>query len=172
MIWGSMNNLKRIGSALIVGGFVIAIVAGASLAFLKNERSIVGLGNAAALSSCQIQGLGSRLGVEVQTVQYGPSVNCKAANAFDAQENVSTVTLALGGISVASGGILLFVIHRRPELVSESKFKSIFSKSGSEKESLDSKIRALDKLRKDGLLSDKEFEAQKQKILTNTGSGE
>jgi hypothetical protein len=166
-----MKNFKRIGSALLVGGFVTAVVAGASLAFLNNERSIVGLGNAAAFSNCQIQGLGNRLGVEVQTVQYGPSVNCNAANPFDVQENVSTVALALGSISVASGGILFFVIHRHPELLSEGKFKSIFSKSGSEKESLDSKIRALAKLRKDGLLSDKEFEAQKQKILTNTGSG-
>ena len=147
------------------------IISGVSLAAVDQDRRVNGLASVANLDNCKLESLGNLLGVELRKSSFGATKDCDAPDPLDVQENVSKVALALGGISVASGGILLFVIHRRPELLSESKFKSIFSKSGSEKESLDSKIRALAKLRKDGLISDKEFEAQKQKILTNTDSG-
>jgi hypothetical protein len=78
---------------------------------------------------------------------------------------VSNAALTIGGVSIASGGILLFVIHRRPELLLECKLKNLFARFGKKRDDLEVKIRALDKLRKDALLSDSELQAQKQKLL-------
>jgi len=164
-IWGRMNNFKRIGSALLLGGFVTAVVAGASLAFLNNERSIVGLGNAAAFSNCQIQGLGNRLGVEVQTVQYGPSLNCNAANPFDVQEGYSTAALTIGLISLASGVLVLFLAQRRPDVFSQIKGTGVVSKAQPREQGLEESIRSLAKLKEEGLLSESEFRAEKKRLL-------
>jgi hypothetical protein len=166
-----LDNFRKLALGLLIGGFLTLIISGVSLAAVEQDRRVNALASVANLDNCKLESLGNLLGVEFRKSSFGATKDCNAPDPLDVQESVSTVALALAGISVAFGGILVFVINRRPELLSERKLKSILSKFGSEKESLDSKIRALDKLRKDGLLSDKEFEAQKKKILTDTGSG-
>lgn len=163
-----INNFKKLAIGLLIVGFFTVVIAGASLVAVEREKRITGLANVATLDYCKIISL-SKLFGEPLLNPYPPE-DCNAPDPLDVQKDVSTAALTLGGISIASGGLLLFVIHRRPELLSERRLKNVFAGFGNKKDSLEVKIRSLDKLRRDGLLSDKEFEEQKRKALSETST--
>lgn len=159
------NIFRKLALGLLVGGSLVVVIAAVSLAVVAQERKINGLGDVAFVDDCELEALADLLGFTPTRSVSGGAKDCDAPEPLDVQEDVSTAALTLGGVSIASGGLLLFVIHRRPELLSERKLKNIFARFGERRDDLDVKIRALDKLRKDGLLSDSEFQAQKQKLL-------
>jgi hypothetical protein len=145
-------------------------ISGVSLAFVEQDRRVNGLASVAYLDNCKLESLGNLLGVELRKSSIGATKDCDTPDPLDVQENLSAVALALGGISVASGGLLLFVVLRRPELLSQGNLQSMFSKLGIKRDSLEDRLRVLDQLRKDGLLSEAEFKAQKRKLLNKLNS--
>jgi hypothetical protein len=160
-----IEKFKTLAFGLLIGGFLTVALAGVSLAAVEQDRRVNGLASVAYLDNCKLESLGNLLGVELRRSPFGATRDCNAADPLDVQENVSAVALTLGGISVVSGGLLLFVTLRRPELLSEGSVKDIISKFGIKKNSLEHRIRALDQLRRDGLISESEFKTQKQKLL-------
>lgn len=164
------NIFRKLALGLLVGGSLVVVIAAVSLAVVAQERKINGLGDVAFVDDCELEALGDLLGFTPTRSVSGGAKDCDAPEPLDVQEDVSTAALTLGGISIASGGLLLFVIHRRPELLSERRLKNVFAGFGNKKDSLEVKIRSLDKLRRDGLLSDKEFEEQKRKALSETST--
>ena len=158
-----IDNFKKLATGLLIGGFFIVMFAGASLVAVEQERRATGLADVATVDYCEIISLSKLLG-EPLLNPYPPE-DCNAPDPLDVQKDVSTAALTLGGISVAAGGLIFLISYKRPDLLDNAKLKSLFSKSGSRQEKLDSQLRSLDKLRKDGLLTDSEFEKQKRKLL-------
>jgi len=158
-----IENFRKLAIGLLIGGSLVVVFAGVSLSAVEQERRATGLADVATLDYCKIISLSKLLGE--QLLNPYPAEDCSAPDPLDVQEDVSTVALTLGGISIAAGGIILLISNKRPDLLANAKLKRLFSKSGNRQEKLDSQLRSLDKLRKDGLLTDTEFEKQKRKLL-------
>jgi hypothetical protein len=160
-----MRKFKQIAIGLLIGGSLTALLAGISLATVEQERKISGLGDAAFLDDCKLEAVGDLLGFTPTRSVSGGAKNCDDPEPLDVQEDVSTAALTLGGVSIAFGGIILLISYKRPNLLETVRLKNIFSKLGNRQSRLDSQLRSLDKLRKDGLLTDSEFQAQKKRLL-------
>ena len=158
-----MENARKIAIGLLVVGAINVILSGISIAAVEQERRVTGLANVASLDYCKVIAYSELTGIELRN-PYPPK-DCDAPNPLDVQESVSTTALILGIVSLTLGGVLLFVSHKRPDLLSREKWSFILPRSQKSQKGLDGKLRSLDKLRKDGLLTDSEFQAQKKKLL-------
>lgn len=159
------DNFRKLALGLLIGGSLVVVFAGISLAVVEQDRRVNGLADAAFVDDCELEVLGDLLGFTPTRSLSGGAKDCDAPDPLDVQEDVSTAALTLGGISIATGGLIFLISSKRPDLLANAKLKSLFSKSGNRQEKLDSQLRSLDKLRKDGLLTDTEFEKQKRKLL-------
>lgn len=160
-------KVKKIAFGLLLVGAFTLIVAGISIASVERERSISALGDAAFLDDCQLQAVGDLLGFTPSRWVSGGPKDCDRPDPLDVQRDVSVAALACGGVSIASGGILLLIQKKRPELLSFPHFKQRIPKTKTHRDDLEVRLRSLDKLRQDGLLTESEFREQKQRLLHN-----
>lgn len=159
------DNFRTLALSLLIGGSLVVVFAGISLAVVEQDRRVNGLADAAFIDDCELEVLGDLLGFTPTRSLSGVAKDCDAPDPLDVQEDVSTAALTLGGVSIASGGLILLIRNKRPDLLTNVKLKTVLSKIGSRQSRLDSQLRSLDKLRKDGLLSDSEFQSQKKRLL-------
>jgi hypothetical protein len=123
-----MNWFKKLALGLLFGGSLVAVIAGASLAAVEQEKRVTGLAKAASLDYCKVIAYSKLMGVALRN-PYPPK-DCNAPDPLDVQRDVSNAALALGGISIASGGLILLIGRKRPDLLAKVKLENIFSKLG------------------------------------------
>lgn len=162
-----MNKFKRISILVLSVGIVVFIVAGVNLLAVQQQKRIDGLGSAAYLSNCKIQSLGNILGFQPRMTSFAGGDDCSTPSPLETRENISTGFLWFGISLAAIGATLTLQGREKFEAFATRISQTLSTSSGRDGSRSASKLRALAKLRSEGLITDDEFNEQKRRHLEN-----
>lgn len=160
-----MKKSNNIGIGLVISGTIVVFFSAIILSSTQEEKRINAIGDAAFLDTCELKELGLEPPRGSLADAFGPRKDCDAPDPLRVQEGISASALAFGVILILSGGVLMLVGRKNPELSRRGRLSSPPPKLRLQEGDLDEKLRALHGLRKDGLLTESEYKVQKRKLL-------
>lgn len=147
-----MKNSKQISKYLLFTGGGLASISAIALMLISSAAQQGAFSAISSVSDCQISFLKGGKGCDTTSPAFSVELWTQAG-------------LAVGLVLLVAAAIVRF---RRPEetpLASEKGTKTKHSKGGEDPSGFAQKLRDLQALRKEGLLTNEEFEAQKKKLL-------
>jgi hypothetical protein len=159
-----MRKFKLIAMGILFAGLLTTMISGISLAIVEQDRRVNGLADVAFLDDCELQALGKILDFTPTRYPGGGPRDCDAPDPIAVQEDVSNAALFVGVIATLAGGLLVWIIKKRPNLLSRrSRDPSTvrFGKSNSHSE----RLHRLESLKAEGLINEQEYLEQRRRLL-------
>lgn len=159
-------ELRKVGIVAVASGMLLAGIGGVGLLGVEQERSISSLGDVAFLDNCELETLGKLFDFTPRYSTFGEKVDCDAPDPLDVKAQNFSILLWIGAGIALIGGLLVLFREKLEEMGRNRKATAALKDlPAGPSNTLTEKLRELESLRAEGLISEQEFKDKRKRIL-------